>query len=121
MRSKKEIVTIRASGWELERWHRAAQFVNRKLPEFVVFAADATARYFRELERQRRPDAVMTRETEKRLLGALLKAAREAIGHVPEVVVSHLQGERHLQADLRRAIEALQDFLCKVGEEYPDS
>jgi len=119
MRERKETVTLKATFWELERWRNAAYRVKRDLPRFLIFAGDATARYLRELDRQRRPDFVMIRETEKRKLGALLKAAREAVEHLPKVHHSPIYGPRPVQRNLRDAVEEVDRFLISRGEEYP--
>ncbi|HEY0557704.1 MAG TPA: hypothetical protein VGG20_25855 [Thermoanaerobaculia bacterium] len=119
MRERKETVTLKATAWELERWHNAAYRVKRDVPRFLIFAGDATARYLRELDRQRRPDFVMIRETEKRKLGALLKAAREAVEHLPKVHHSPIYGPRPIQRNLRDAVEEIDRFLIGRGEEYP--
>jgi hypothetical protein len=120
MRERKETVTLKATAWELERWRSAAYRVKRDLPRFLIFAGDATARYLRELDRLRSPDAVMTRQGEKRNLGALLKAAREAVEYLPpKPVERYLHGPLDVRRNLRRAIEAVDDFLQRYGEEYP--
>jgi hypothetical protein len=118
-RTKKESVTIQATGWELERWRNAACSMRRDLNGFLAFAANATVRYFQELDRQRSPDAVITREAEKRRLGALLKAARQAVQYLPKVIERPVHGPLYLQKDLRQAVEAIDDFLRHYGEEYP--
>jgi hypothetical protein len=119
MRERKETVTLKATAWELERWRNAAYRVKRDLPRFLIFAGDATARYIRELERQRRPDFVMIREEEKRKLGALLKAARESVEHLPKVHHSPLYGPRYVQGNLQKAVDEVYRFLSWHGEEYP--
>jgi hypothetical protein len=121
MRERKATVTLKATSWELERWGNAAYTARRRdVPAFLTFAANATARYIRELDRLRSPDAVMTRQGEKRNLGALLKAAREAVEYLPpKPVERYLHGPLDVRRNLRRAIEAVDDFLQRYGEEYP--
>ena len=119
MRERKETVTLKATAWELERWSNAARRVRRDVPRFLIFAGDATARYLWELDRQRRPDSVMIREEEKRKLGALLKAARAAVGHVPKIYDSPIHGRIYLQAPLQSALDDLSRWLAWTGEEYP--
>jgi hypothetical protein len=119
VRERKETVTLKATTWELESWRNAACRVKRDLPRFLIFAGDATARYLRELDRQRRPDFVMIRETEKRKLGALLKAARAVVEHVPKVHHSPIHGRIYLQAPLQSALDDLSRWLAWTGEEYP--
>jgi hypothetical protein len=119
VRERKETVTLKATAWELERWRNAAHRVKRDLPRFLIFAGDATVRYLRELDRQRRPNFVMIREEEKRKLGALLKAARAAVEHVPKVHHSPIYGPIYLQAPLQSALDDLSRWLAWTGEEYP--
>ena len=119
MRERKETVTLKATAWELESWHNAAYRVKRDLPRFLIFAGDATARYLRELDRQRRPDFVTIREEEKRKLGALLKAARAAVSHVPKIYDSPIYGRIYLQAPLQSALDDLSHWLVWTGEGYP--
>jgi hypothetical protein len=121
VRERKETVTLKATAWELESWRRAAYTARRRdVSAFLTFAANTTARYIRELDRLRSPDAVMTRQDERRKLGALLKAAREAVEHLPpKPVERYLHGPLDVRRNLRRAIEAVDDFLQRYGEEYP--
>lgn len=120
MRDRKESVTFKASRWEIHRWEEAGRRVGRKhLPAFLTFAASATARYVFELERQRRPDAVMIREEEKKLLGALVKAAQAAVEHVPKVHDSPVYGKVQLRGPLQKALDELSRWLAWNGEEYP--
>jgi len=120
VRERKEAVTVKATPWELERWSSAAYTAGRRdLPAFLTFAANAAARYIRELDRQRRPDFVMERQDEKRKLGALLKASRAAVEHLPKVHHCPIHGPIRLQENLRRAVQAVDGYLQRSGEEYP--
>jgi hypothetical protein len=49
----------------------------------------------------------------------LLKAAREAVEHLPKVYHSPISGPRSVQANLRNAVEEVDRFLIGRGEEYP--
>ena len=119
MRVRKETVTLKATSWELERWRSAAYTARRDLPAFLIFAANTTTRYIRELGHQRRPDYVMIREEEKKKLGALLKAARESVEHLPKVYNSPIYGPRYVQGNLQKAVDEVHQFLNWYGEEYP--
>lgn len=119
MRERKKTVTLKATLWELESWESAGRIARRDLPGFLTFAANATARYIRELHRMRQRDAVLTREEEKKKLGALLKAARESVEHLPKVYQSPIHGPRPLRANLQKAIDDVYSFLRWAGEEYP--
>jgi hypothetical protein len=119
VRVREETVILKATSWELESWWSAAYTVRRNLPAFLIFSANATARYIRELGHQRRPDSVMIREEEKKKLGALLKAARDSVEHLPKVYNSPIYGPRYLQANLQKAVDEVHQFLHWHGEEYP--
>ena len=119
MRDRKETVTLKASRWEINRWEEASRRVGRKFSAFLTFSANATARYIFELERQRRPDFVMIREEEKKLLGALVKAAQAAVCHVPKVHDSPVYGRVQLRGPLQKALDELSRWLAWNGEEYP--
>jgi hypothetical protein len=120
MRERKETVTLKATAWELESWRAAAYTARRDLSHFLCFAASTTARYLRDLDRHRHPDAVMTRQEERRKLGALLKTAREAVEYLPpKPVQRYLHGPLDVRRNLRRAVEDVDDFLQRHGEEYP--
>jgi hypothetical protein len=119
VRERKETVTFKASRWEIHRWEEAGRRVGRKqLSAFLVFSASATARYIFELERQRRPDFVMIREEEKKLLGALVKAAQAAVEHVPKIHDSPVYGRVQLRGPLQKALDELSRWLAWNGEEY---
>ncbi|HEY0511888.1 MAG TPA: hypothetical protein VGH73_08290 [Thermoanaerobaculia bacterium] len=119
MRERKKTVTLKATLWELESWESAGRIARRDLPGFLIFAANATARYIRELYRMRQPDAVLTRQEEKKKLGALLKAARESVEHLPKVYHSPIHGPRPVRANLQNAVDEVYSFLRWAGEEYP--
>lgn len=119
MRERKESVTFKASRWEIQRWEEVGRRVRRDLPGFLIFSANATTRYLLELEHQRRPDYVMIREEEKRKLGALLKASRAVVAHVPKIYDSPIYGRIYLQAPLQAALDELSRWLAWRGEEYP--
>jgi hypothetical protein len=119
MRERKVPVTLKASRWEIQRWEEVGRRVRRDLPGFLVFSANAAARYLLELEHQRRPDYVMIREEEKKKLGALYTAAKAAVGHVPKIYDSPIHGRLFLQAPLQTALDELSRWLAWTGEEYP--
>ena len=119
MRERKESVTFKASRWEIQRWEEVGRRVRRDLPGFLIFSANATTRYLLELEHQRRPDYVRIREEEKKLLGALLKASRAVVEHVPKIYDSPIYGRIYLQAPLQKALDELGRWLAWTGEEYP--
>jgi hypothetical protein len=119
VRERKETVTLKASRWEIQRWEEVGRRVRRDLPGFLVFSANATTRYLLELEHQRRPDYVRIREEEKKLLGALLKASRAVVEHVPKVYHSPIHGPVYLQGLLQKALDELSRWLAWHGEEYP--
>jgi len=120
LRERKETVTLKATAWELASWRVAAVNFRHDLPRFLSFAANTTARYIRDLQRHRRPDAVLARQEERRRLGELLKAAREAIEHLPAKPVQRAVHEPlAVRSNLRRAVERVDGFLLDHGEEYP--
>jgi hypothetical protein len=119
MRERKETVTLKASRWEIQRWEEMGRRFRRDLPGFLIFSANATTRYLLELEHQRRPDYVMIREEEKKLLGALLKASRAVVEHVPRVYHCPVRGQLYLQGPLQKALGELSRWLAWHGEEYP--
>jgi hypothetical protein len=61
----------------------------------------------------------MIRQEEKRKLGALLKAARESVEHLPKVHQSPIYGPRYLQGNLQKAVDEAYHFLNWHGEKYP--
>jgi hypothetical protein len=120
VRERKETVTLKATDWELASWRVAAANFRHDLPRFLSFAANTTARYIRDLQRHRRPDAILARQEERRVLGALLKAAREAIDHLPLKPVPRMVHQPlDVRGNLRRAVERVNGFLLDHGEEYP--
>lgn len=101
----------------MENWRTIVYQAKRDVPGVLKLAGNTMAHYLRELERRRLPDAVVTQQTEKRRCGDLLKAARDAVEH-PKVYNSSIHGTIPIQANLRRAIERVNELL-RDGEDYP--
>lgn len=122
MRGETRQVTIRASAWQVTCWESTARWTVKggDVQRFIVCAADLLARRLREVNYQRGiPDLVAQRLHEKTLLGQLLKAARNAVQHLPKEAHCHTYGRLTPKQDLQRAIENVRDFLKRTGEEYP--
>lgn len=119
MRERKESIIVRAHVWERQLWEEIAPRVRRDLPAFLTFSGNTMARYLLERDYMRRPDYVLIRQEEKRKLGALLKASRAVVEHVPKVYHCPIHGALPLRGDLQRALDELLRFLSQHGEEYP--
>jgi hypothetical protein len=119
MRERKESIIVRATISERQLWEEIAPRVRRDLPAFLTFSGNAMARYLLERDLLRRPDYVLLRQEEKRKLGALLKASRAVVEHVPKVYLSPIHGPVYLQGPLQKALEELGLWLALHGEEYP--
>jgi hypothetical protein len=119
MRERKESIIVRATVSERQLWEEMALRVRRDLPAYLTFSGNAMARYLLERDHMRRPDYVLIRQEEKRKLGALLKASRAVVEHVPKVYHCPIRGPLHLQGPLRKALEELSRWLAWHGEEYP--
>ena len=118
-------VTLHPTEKQQVTWADAARRSGKPVRAFVMWAADWTAAYLREQEQQsgwgtsRRPDPIVHRLQEKRRLGALLQAARQALVHLPKPFRSPIHGSLQDPAgDLRRAVDAVEEFLRATGEEY---
>ena len=115
-------VTVRATGLQLLAWGDAARRHGKPLGLFIGWAADFTARYFREealqaLHRQR--DPLLARLEEKKRLRRLLDAAWHALDFLPPPSRSPVQGGiRDPKKDLREALEAVHEHLDAVQEEW---
>lgn len=63
---------------------------------------------------------MLARQEERRRLGELLKAARQAIEYLPAKPVQRAVHEPlAVRSNLRRAVERVDGFLMDHGEEYP--
>ena len=112
-------LTLRPTEEQQMTWADAARHQGKPVRAFVTFAADFTARYFQEQESQAKRDPVVHRLQEKRGLGALLKASKRALEYLPKPFRSPIYGTVQDPAgDLRRAIDAVEEFLQATGEEY---
>lgn len=119
----RQSVTVRLSEEQAVRWSDAAYRNGRRsLPAFLAWAADWTARYFREQavqEAHRKGDPILTRLEEKRRLGALVDAAWHALDFLPSPSTYPISGAiRDPKGDLRKALESLHEYLDEVQEEY---
>jgi hypothetical protein len=119
MRERKESIIVRATVSERQLWEEMAHRVRRDLPAYLTFSGNAMARYLLERDHMRRPDYVQIRQEEKRKLGALLKASRAVVEHVPKVYRSPIHGPVYLQGPLQKALDELGRWLAWHGEEYP--
>ena len=114
-------ITLKVTNAQIIRWDDAGRAYKRDVPTFLVFAADAVARYLRELERERsRPDPILFRREEKRLLEALVRAAKGAWDHLPLKPFDSPAGfgRRDPGGDLKRAVYAVEDFWERNGEAF---
>ena len=114
-------VTVQATLEQLWRWEDAGKVYKRDIPAFLAFAGDWLARYLRELNRERsRPDPILFRREEKKLLEALVRAAKGARDHLPLKPFDSPAGfgRRDPGGDLKRAIYAVEDFWERNGEAY---
>jgi hypothetical protein len=113
------ILTLRPTEEQQITWADAARRSGKPVRAFVMWAADFTAAYLREQEQQARRDPIAYRLQEKRGLGALLRAAKRALAHLPKPFRSPIHGTLQDPAgDLRRAVDAVEEFLAATGEEY---
>ncbi len=119
MRERKESIIVRATVSERQLWEEMALRVRRDLPAYLTFSGNAMARYLLERDHLRRPDYVQIRQEEKRKLGALLKASRAVVEHVPKVYHCPIHGPVYLQGPLQKALEEMGRWLAWHGEEYP--
>lgn len=80
------------------------------------------ARYTIEARRQalqRKEDPILLRLEEKKLLRSVVDAAWHALDFLPPPQPHHTQaGINDPKGDLRKALEALHDFLLEHREEY---
>jgi hypothetical protein len=114
-------VTLKVTGDQISRWDHAGRPFKRDVPAFLVFAADAVARYLREVERERsRPDPILFRREEKKLLEALVRAAKRARDYLPLKPFESPAGFGHRDpgGDLKRAVYAVEDFWERNGEAF---
>ena len=114
-------ITVQATLDQLWRWEDAGRVYKRDVPAFLVFAGDYLARYLREVLRERsRPDPILFRREEKRLLEALVRAAKGARDYLPLKPFDSPAGfgRRDPGGDLKRAIYAVEDFWELHGEAY---
>ena len=113
------ILTLRPTEKQQITWADAARHQGKPVRAFVMWAADFTAVYLRAQEQQARRDPIAHRLQEKRRLGALLKAAKQALTHLPKPFRSPIHGSLQDPAgNLRRAVDGVEEFLQATGEEY---
>ena len=115
-------ITVRASRWKINLWESTARswVKGGDVRRFLIVAADILARRMLEVNYQRsRPDLISQRLDEKRYMGQLLRAAENAVEHLPKQVDTYLRGPIYPKRDLKQAIENVRGFLDRVGDEYP--
>lgn len=114
-------VTVRATGLQLMAWTDAARLECKPhAGAWLAWAGDWAVRYSRELRRREwELDPIGARLAEKRVLGALLEAARAAVEHLPAPFHSAYSGARmDPRGDLRRAVDAVDAHLSEVQDEW---
>jgi len=119
-KSGRHPVTVQATLEQLWRWEDAGRVYKRDVPTFLAFAGDYLARYLRELNRERsRPNPILFRREEKRLLEALVRSAKESARYLPKPFTTpHFCQRKDPAGDLKRAVYAVEDFWERHGEAY---
>jgi hypothetical protein len=118
-RPKRHPVTVLATGDQLYRWEDWGRVYKRDVPAFLSFAGDWLARYLRELNRERsRPDPVLFRREEKRLLEELVRTAKDSARYLPQkpFTTPHFCQRKDPAGDLKRAVQAVEAFWERNGE-----
>ncbi len=118
--TNRRTITLKVTGDQIFRWDYAGRPFHRDVPAFLIFAADAVARYLREVERERsRPDPILFRREEKRLLEALVRTAGDAARYLPKPFTTpHFLERKDPAGDLKRAVHAVEDFWQRHGEAF---
>lgn len=115
-------VALRPTDAEKALWDRAASEHGAPLRSFATWAVNYMARYALEVRTQgiqRKEDPILLRLDEKKLLRAVVDAAWHALDFLPSPKESPVSGSiRDPKGDLRKALEALHDFLLEHQEEY---
>ena len=105
-----------------ELWAKAAYEGGAPLPSFAAWAVNYMARYTVEVRTQgiqRKEDPILLRLDEKKLLRAVVDAAWHALDFLPPPMPHPIKGGiKDPKRDLRKALEALHDFLLEHQEEY---
>ena len=115
-------ITLKPTQTQRANWTHAALSRGQDLRSFIVWALDYMARYASELYLQnlhRKEDPILLRLEEKKRLRALVDAAWHALDFLSPPSESPVSGAiRDPKGDLRKALDALHDYLDEVQEEY---
>ena len=118
----KQALTVRPTPDQAMTWADAARRLNKPVRAFMAWAADYMARYTLEVyvqELHRKADPILLRLEEKKRLRAVMDAAWQALDFLPPPSEYPLSGAiRDPQGDLRKALEALHEYLDEIQEEY---
>jgi hypothetical protein len=116
-------LTLRPTEEQVMSWAGAARMTSGKpVRHFVMWAADWTAAYIREQEiqnYQQKQDPILERLEEKKRLRRLMDAAWHALDFLPPPDRCPAYGSiRDPKKDLREALEAVQEHLAEVQDEW---
>jgi len=118
----RQTLTLRLTPDQALTWAAAAVRLNKPVRAFMAWAADYMARYTLEVYVQdlhRKADPILLRLDEKKRLRAVVDAAWHALDFLPPPSKYPLSGAiRDPKGDLRKALEALHEYLDEVQEEY---
>ena len=117
-----DAVTLQPTDEQRALWAKAASDGGAPLPSFAMWAVNYMARYTIEVRTQgiqRKEDPILLRLEEKKLLRAVVDASWHALDFLPPPRENPIRGGiKDPKGDLRKALEALQDFLLEHQEEY---
>lgn len=115
-------ITLKPTQSQRASWAHAAMSRGEDTRSFIVWSLDYMARYVSEVYVQalhRKQDPILLRLDEKKRLRALVDAAWHALDFLPPPSTCPVQGSiRDPKGDLRKALDALHDYLDEVQEEY---
>ena len=116
-------ITLKPTQSQRASWAHAALSQGQDTRSFIMWALDHMARYVSEGYLQnfhRKWDPILLRLEEKKRLRALVDASWHALDFLPPPSESPVSGAiRDPKGDLRKALDALHDYLDEVQEEYP--
>ncbi len=115
-------ITLKPTQSQRASWAHAAMSRGQDTRSFIVWSLDYMARYVVEVYVQalhRKQDPILLRLEEKARLRAVVDAARHALEFLPPPSDSPVSGAiRDPKGDLRKALDALHEYLDEVQEEY---
>jgi hypothetical protein len=115
-------IVLRPTQTQRAKWVHAALTRDEDLRTFITWCLDYMARYVSEVYTQalhRKWDPMLLRLEEKKRLRAVVDAAWHALDFLPPPSDSPVSGAiRDPKGDLRKALDALAQYLGDIQEEY---